>query len=66
MQRLSLLNRDRVYVDAPVDMGTGPHQVLAATLTQFQPEGSDFAHLILMSPANFESHMPDEAVLKVS
>ena len=32
-----------------VDMGTCPHQVLAATLTLSQPGGTDYAHPILMS-----------------
>ena len=41
----------------PVGMGTGPHQVLAATLTLFQPGGADCAHhIVLMSPLSFESH----------
>ena len=37
------------------DMGTGPHQVFAATLTLFQPGvgGSDYAHRILVSPPSF-------------
>ena len=30
------------------DMGTGPHQVLAAILTLFRPGGTDYAHHILM------------------
>ena len=38
------------------DVGTGPHQVLAATLTLFQSEGADYADHILMSPPCFESH----------
>ena len=38
------------------DMGTGPHQVLAATLILFQPGGEDYAHRILMSPPSFERH----------
>ena len=38
--------------------GTCPHQVLAATLTLFQPrEGVDYAHHIMMTPPRFESHM---------
>ena len=37
-------------------VGTGPHQVLAATLTISQPKGVDYAHPILMSPPSFESH----------
>ena len=39
-----------------VGVGTCPHQVLAATLTLFQPGGTDYAHSILMSPPSFESH----------
>ena len=42
-----------------VDMGTCPHQVLAATLTLFQPRVADYTHLsqhILLSPPSFESH----------
>ena len=38
------------------DIGIGPHQIVAATLTLFQPEGADYAHHILMSPPSFESH----------
>ena len=33
-----------------VDVGMCPHQVLAATLTLFQPGEADYAHHILMSP----------------
>ena len=43
---------------APVGMGTCPYQVLAATLTLFQPEGADYAHHIMMSPPSFEIHRP--------
>ena len=32
------------------DVGTGPHQVLAATLPLFQADGADHADHILMSP----------------
>ena len=39
-----------------VYVGTCPHQVLAATLTLFQPGGTYHAHCILMSPPSFESH----------
>ena len=39
-----------------VDVGTFPHQVLAATLTLSQPEGADQAHPILVSTPSFESH----------
>ena len=41
------------------NVGTGSHQVLATTLTLFQPGGADYAHhilIILMSPPSFESH----------
>ena len=38
-----------------VDVGTCPHQVLAATLTLSQPEGADYAHPILVSTPSFES-----------
>ena len=34
-------------------MGTGPLQVLAATLTLFQPEGEDYAHQITTSTPGF-------------
>ena len=30
----------------PVDVGTCPYQLLAATLTLFQPRGADYAHHI--------------------
>jgi hypothetical protein len=39
-----------------VDVGTCPHQVLAATLTLSQPGGTEYAHPILVSTQNFESH----------
>ena len=39
-----------------VDVGTCPHQVLAATLTLSQPRGADYAHPILVSTPRFESH----------
>ena len=39
-----------------VDVGTCPHQVLAATLTLSQPGGADYAHPILVSTPSFESH----------
>ena len=32
------------------DMGTGPHQVLAATLMLFQPGGAYYAHPLLKFP----------------
>jgi hypothetical protein len=38
------------------DIGTSPHQVLAAALALFQPRGTDYAHHILMSPPGFERH----------
>ena len=38
------------------DIGTGPHQVLAATLTLFTPGGTDYAHHIPMSPPSFGTH----------
>ena len=41
---------------AHVDVGTCPHQVLAATLTLSQPRGADYAHSILVSTPSFESH----------
>jgi hypothetical protein len=38
-------------------MGSCPHEVLAATLTLFQPGGgADCALHILMSPPSFENH----------
>ena len=37
----------------PVDVGTCPHQVLAATLTASQP---DYAHTIQVYTPCFESH----------
>ena len=39
-----------------VDMGTRPHQVLAATLIISQPGGADYAHPILVSTPSFEIH----------
>ena len=39
-----------------VDVGTCPHQVLQATLTLTQARGPDYAHPILVSTPNFESH----------
>ena len=36
-------------------MGTGPHQILAATLTLSLPKGADYAHPILMSSHSFET-----------
>ena len=41
-----------------VDVGTCPHQVLAATLTLSQPwgVGADYARPILVSTPSFESH----------
>ena len=39
-----------------VDVGTCPHQVLAATLTLYQPEGADYAHPVLVSTPSFENH----------
>ena len=39
-----------------VDVGTSPHQVLAATLTLSQPVGADYTHPILVSTPSFESH----------
>ena len=39
-----------------VDVGTCPHQVLAATLTLSQPRGADYAHPLLVSTPSFESH----------
>jgi len=39
-----------------VDVGTCPHQVLAATLTLSQPGWADYAHPILVSTPSFESH----------
>ena len=39
-----------------VDVGTCPHQVLAATLTLSQPGGADYAHPILGSTPSLESH----------
>ena len=47
-----------------VDVGTCPHQVLAATLTLSQPGGADYAHPILVSTPNFESHRRACIVLK--
>ena len=38
-------------------VGMCPQQVLAATLTLFQPEAADYAHNILMSSPSFESHI---------
>jgi hypothetical protein len=38
-----------------VDVGTCPHQVLAATLTLYQPGRADYAHPILVSTPSFES-----------
>jgi len=41
-----------------MDMRTGPHKVLAATLTLYQPgrgEGGDYAQHILMFLPSFES-----------
>jgi len=38
------------------DIGIGPHKIVTATLTLFQPEGADYAHHILMYPPSFESH----------
>ena len=50
-------NAETVYsACGPVDVGTCPHQVLAATLTLSQPRGVDYAHPILMSPPSFEIH----------
>ena len=46
-----------------VDMGMCPHQVLAANLTLSQPGGADYAHPILVSTPNFESHRRAWAVL---
>ena len=37
------------------DMRTGPHKVLAATLTLFQPGGTDYAHRITASTPGFEN-----------
>ena len=48
-----------------VDVGTCPHQVLAATLTLFQPRGTYHAHRILMSPPSFESHRRACYVIKI-
>ena len=42
-----------------VDVGTCPHQVLAATLTLSQPAGADYAHPILVSTLSFKSHRRD-------
>ena len=39
-----------------VDVGTSPHQVMAATLTLIRPGGTDYDHHILMSPPSFETH----------
>ena len=39
-----------------MEVGTCPHQVLAATLTLYQPGGADYAHLILVSTPSFESY----------
>ena len=39
-----------------VDVGTCPHQVLAAPLALSQPRGADYAHPILVSTPSFESH----------
>ena len=39
----------------PVDVGTCPHQALAATLTLSQPEGADYAHPILVSTPSFKA-----------
>ena len=36
-----------------VDVGTCPHQVLAATLTLSQPGGADYAHHSTTSPPGF-------------
>ena len=37
-------------------MVTGPHYVLASTLTLLYPGGTNYAHHILMFPPSFESH----------
>ena len=39
-----------------MDVGTCPHQVLAAPLALSQPRGADYAHPILVSTPSFESH----------
>ena len=39
-----------------VDLGTCPHQVLAAALTLSQPGGTDYVHPILVSTPSFENH----------
>ena len=43
-----------------VDVGTCPLQGLAATLTLFQPEGSDYAHQVLKATGAPESSLLNE------
>ena len=58
VERASLPTRGFSYVNCGhVEVGTCPHQVLAATLTLFQPGEADYTHHIMMSPQRFESHV---------
>ena len=56
MQHYSALTQAKYYyaVCEHGNIGTGPQQVLAATLTLSQLEGVDYAHPILMPSPSFK------------